>query len=169
MHIQISGAMVRGQKCDVMASDSLLTLCCPSASSVDTNTSNHFQLRPAPPPPPPPPTCLSKDIRAPGCCVSRLGSITVLGSVYHRRQFVDADTSSIFWLRSVWTEKCLQPERWMKTSKPAKLDQLWCFDEGTFEAATTVTLTFSIFSTNLFHFGFPPRVVSRSACSPWLR
>lgn len=34
-------------RCDVMLSDSLLTLCCPSASSVDTNTSNLFQLRAA--------------------------------------------------------------------------------------------------------------------------
>lgn len=35
------------QMCDVMLSDSLLTLCCPSASSADTNTSNLFQLRAA--------------------------------------------------------------------------------------------------------------------------
>lgn len=33
--------------CDLMRSDSLLTLCCPSVFSVDTNTSNLFQLRPA--------------------------------------------------------------------------------------------------------------------------
>ena len=55
-----------GHMCDVMMSDSLLTLCCPSVSSVDTNTSKGFQLRPAllskaiyrllP-------TCLSKDIK----------------------------------------------------------------------------------------------------------
>lgn len=45
--VEISGVIVLGQKCDVMAGDSLLTLCCPSASSADTNTSNLFQLRPA--------------------------------------------------------------------------------------------------------------------------
>lgn len=36
-----------GQICDVMMSDTLLTLCGPSVSSADTNTSNLFQLRPA--------------------------------------------------------------------------------------------------------------------------
>lgn len=35
------------QMCEVMLSDSLLTLCCPSVSSADTNTSNLFQLRAA--------------------------------------------------------------------------------------------------------------------------
>lgn len=37
----------QGHKCDVMMSDSLLTLWCPSVFSVDTNTSSLFQLRPA--------------------------------------------------------------------------------------------------------------------------
>lgn len=36
-----------GHICDVMMNDSLLTLCCPSVSSADTNTSYLFQLRPA--------------------------------------------------------------------------------------------------------------------------
>lgn len=60
--VEIGGVIVLGQKSDVMAGDSLLTPCCPSASSADTNTSNLFQLRPAllsqsiAPPPLPPPT-----------------------------------------------------------------------------------------------------------------
>lgn len=46
MQTQVSSVVVWGQTCDVMAGDSLLTLCRPSASSADTNTSNLFQLRP---------------------------------------------------------------------------------------------------------------------------
>lgn len=93
MQIQTISVMVWGQTCDVMAGDSLLSISVLSGHqhqqplSAETSPAVHKQGCG-------PPT--SQDIRAHSCCVSRLGFITVPGSVFHRRRFVDAYTSTIF-------------------------------------------------------------------------
>lgn len=76
-----------------MAGDSLPTLCCPSASSADTNTSDLFQLSPKPPPPTNMPVTghqSSQSLRV------QVGIRHCSGICCHRRPFVAAYASRIF-------------------------------------------------------------------------